>query len=70
MKSALELQVSPKKHSEANESHLELEQRIRTRAYELYEQRNRGYGHDVEDWLDAEAELRGRAEEQTKAIAA
>jgi DUF2934 family protein len=70
MKSALELQVSQKKQSEVNESHPELEQRIRMRAYELYEQRNRGYGHDVEDWLDAEAELRGKAKEQTKAVAA
>jgi hypothetical protein len=70
MKSDLEQQVSPKKNSEANESYLEPEQRIRMRAYELYEQRNRGFGHDVEDWLDAEAELRREAEERTKAIAA
>jgi len=70
MKSVLEQQVSPKKHAEGNESHLEPEQRIRMRAYELYERRNRGHGHDVEDWLDAEAELRGNAEEQNKAIAA
>ena len=70
MKSALEQQVSPKKNSEANESHLEPEQRIRIRAYELYEQRNRGFGHDVEDWLDAEADLRRKAEERTRAIAA
>lgn len=70
MKSALEQQASPTKNSEANESHLEPEQRIRMRAYELYEQRNRGLGHDVEDWLDAEAELRREAEQRTKAIAA
>lgn len=70
MKSGMELQVSSKKHSEASESQLELEQRIRARAYELYEQRSRGNGHDVEDWLDAEAELRRKAEEQTKAMAA
>jgi len=38
----------------------ELEQRIRVRAYELYEKRGRGDGHDLEDWLQAEAELRGR----------
>lgn len=35
----------------------ELEQRIRVRAYELYEQRGRGDGHAVDDWLQAEAEL-------------
>lgn len=34
-----------------------LEDRIRTRAYELYEQRGREDGRDIEDWLRAEAEL-------------
>lgn len=38
----------------------ELEQRIRVRAYELYERRGRCDGHDLEDWLQAEAELRGQ----------
>ena len=36
------------------------EEQIRTRAYELYEARNREEGHDVEDWLEAEAEITGR----------
>ena len=36
------------------------EEQIRTRAYELYEARNREDGHDVEDWLEAEAEITGR----------
>jgi hypothetical protein len=35
----------------------ELEERIRRRAYELYEQRGRPDGHDVDDWLQAEAEM-------------
>jgi hypothetical protein len=30
---------------------------IRRRAYELFEQRGRQPGHDVEDWLQAEQEL-------------
>jgi hypothetical protein len=34
-----------------------LEQKIRDRAYELYEQRGRGDGHAVEDWVQAESEL-------------
>ena len=34
------------------------EENIRCRAYELYEQRAREDGHAVEDWLQAEAELR------------
>jgi hypothetical protein len=34
-----------------------LEQQIRNRAYQLYEERGREDGHDVEDWLRAEAEI-------------
>jgi len=33
------------------------EDRIRQRAYELYEQRGREDGHDLDDWLTAEAEV-------------
>jgi len=32
------------------------EARIRRRAYELYEQRGRRDGHDMEDWLHAKEE--------------
>jgi hypothetical protein len=31
---------------------------IARRAYELYEQRDCEHGHDVDDWLQAERELR------------
>jgi hypothetical protein len=34
-----------------------LENAIRHRAYELYLQRGKAHGHDVDDWLQAEAEL-------------
>jgi hypothetical protein len=34
-----------------------LEHAIRHRAYELYVQRGMAPGHDVDDWLMAEAEL-------------
>jgi hypothetical protein len=37
-----------------------LEQTTRTRAYEIHEQRGRGDGHALDDWLQAEAELRGQ----------
>ena len=37
----------------------ELEERIRVRAYELYEARGREPGHDREDWLQAEGEILG-----------
>ncbi len=40
-----------------------LEEDVRRRAYELYEERGREDGHEVEDWLRAEEEVarkRGR----------
>jgi len=40
----------------------ELEEQIRARAYEIYEQRGRGEGHNMDDWLQAEAELTGKSE--------
>jgi hypothetical protein len=36
-----------------------IEQQIQQRAYELYEQRGRIEGHDLDDWLQAEYEIRG-----------
>ena len=38
------------------------EEQIRLRAYELYEARGRGDGHDLEDWLEAETEINGTSE--------
>jgi Protein of unknown function (DUF2934) len=35
----------------------ELQEQIRRRAYELYEQRGRGDGHELDDWLQAESEV-------------
>jgi anti-sigma-K factor RskA len=37
-----------------------IEQQIQQRAYELYEQRGRTEGHDLDDWLQAEYEIKGR----------
>jgi Protein of unknown function (DUF2934) len=36
-----------------------IEQQIQERAYELYEHRGRTDGHDLDDWLQAECELKG-----------
>ncbi|HLI62466.1 MAG TPA: DUF2934 domain-containing protein [Terriglobales bacterium] len=36
------------------------EELIRKRAYEFYEQRGCEHGHDLEDWLKAEAEVMGK----------
>ncbi len=35
----------------------ELQDEIRVRAYQLYERRGREDGHNLDDWLQAEAEL-------------
>jgi hypothetical protein len=45
----------------------ELEEKVRIRAYELYEQRGRMDGFALDDWLEAEAEVTKKA---TKAVAA
>lgn len=38
----------------------ELEQKIRQRAYELYEERGRQDGHELDNWLRAEEEISGK----------
>jgi Protein of unknown function (DUF2934) len=36
-----------------------IEQQIQQRAYDLYEQRGRTDGHELDDWLQAECEIKG-----------
>jgi hypothetical protein len=44
-----------------DEGSLELtEDLVRARAYRFYEERGREDGHDIEDWLRAEAEVIGK----------
>jgi hypothetical protein len=43
--------------SQQIESISELREQIRLRASELYEQRGRKDGHDLEDWYQAESEM-------------
>jgi len=50
-----------KKQSAAVVADPSLEEKIRLRAYTLYEERGREDGHDVDDWLRAEAELTAKA---------
>lgn len=45
----------------------ELLEQIRSRAYELFEQRGRNEGHDLEDWLQAETEVLRRKAKTTAA---
>jgi hypothetical protein len=42
-------------------AHPNLEEEVRRRAYELYEERGRADGRDIDDWVRAEAEVTGRA---------
>jgi hypothetical protein len=42
---------------QTTESSSELHEQIRRRAYELYEQRGREDGHDLDDWCQAESEV-------------
>jgi hypothetical protein len=57
------VKIIPKKskakttNANSEESVVELEEQIRRRAYELYERRGREDSHDIEDWLQADAEL-------------
>jgi hypothetical protein len=46
---------------------VERNEHIRVRAYELFEQRGREEGRDMEDWLRAEAEMQGSARPRSKA---
>ena len=39
----------------------ETQEQIRQRAYELYEARGKGDGHELDDWLKAESEVTGKA---------
>ena len=45
----------------------ELEEQIRCRAYEMYAQRGNTEGYELEDWLQAEAEVLGSKREPVAA---
>lgn len=46
---------------------VEVEEAVRCRAYEFYEQRGYVDGHDIEDWLLAEQEVAGKLRQKTAA---
>ena len=39
------------------DSQLDLTEQVRARAYQLYEERGKIDGHDMDDWLQAESEI-------------
>lgn len=45
------------------DAHPNLEEEIRRLAFEIYVERGRENGHDLDDWLLAEAEVLGTAED-------
>lgn len=49
--------LASSKPTEPVESSQELQNKIRQRAFELYELRGRSDGRDFDDWLKAESEL-------------
>ena len=59
--------ITPETTAYPTQALSELQEQIRLRAYELYEQRGGGDGRELDDWLQAEAEV---TQSMTKAIAA
>ncbi len=62
--------MNPAKRSEPTSTisdPAQLEERIRVRAYELYEARGREDGYDREDWLQAEREVLGTRQQKAAA---
>jgi Protein of unknown function (DUF2934) len=58
MKTRLEIRIAAGRHIITSPRDFASEEKIRERAYELYEQRERSSGNDLNDWLQAEAEAR------------
>lgn len=49
--------ISPETTALTAEAENELQEQVRLRAYELYEQRGGEDGRELDDWLQAEAEI-------------
>jgi hypothetical protein len=57
----------PRKNGSPNLVPINLEDEIRRRAYELYQQRGTASGSEAEDWLTAEREVKQRYRQQQSA---
>jgi hypothetical protein len=55
---AMESVSQPQQQSSSNREVEDLQERIKLRAYELYEARGCAHGHHDEDWADAERQIR------------
>ncbi len=61
MKTVLEIQSAATKRGTEIDPKSESAESIRKRAYELYEQRGHIDGYELEDWLQAQAEVKAVA---------
>ena len=57
MKPAIPTTTPRQTPTQVTKSAPDLQEQVRSRAYDLYEQRGREDGHDLEDWLQAESEV-------------
>ena len=57
MKHAIPTTAPRQTPTQVTKSAPDLQEQIRLRAYELYEQRGRDDGHGLDDWLQAESEV-------------
>lgn len=57
---------TPVKEQKQDVQQVAVEERIRARAYELFQARNCEPGHENDDWFQAEAELVKKPSEATK----
>jgi len=55
----MQLRLSPTHPDFGKVGFAELEDRVRNRAYQLYEKRGYAHGHALDDWLEAKAEVMG-----------
>jgi hypothetical protein len=55
----MQTRLSPADPESGKLSFRQIEEQIRARAYEIYEERGRGDGHALDDWLEAKAEVLG-----------
>jgi Protein of unknown function (DUF2934) len=53
-------QMSKNQRGPSDHEGMNMQEEIRQRAYELYEERGRHDGHQLEDWIQAEQELRDK----------
>ena len=63
----LEVVKSQRRKNAAPPIPINLEDEIRRRAYELYQQRGNASGSEAEDWLNAEREVKQRYRQQQSA---